>query len=430
MINKTDFLNLHSGGKKMIMILIFTIFFSLFANLTHADPIINNVSGSVNHNSSISLSGANFGSKSPAAPCLWDNGENDTHGGNVSINYPDAVRSFYDTIAMVWPHSGCADDYELNYRRHPFTNPYSGARPIPGPHDRSNNYLAAGAWGPEPVNYARDIAVGYYRGATGSPKWYAIWYVRHDENTWPTGCGGSGCNNVKVWDLENGDDYLGSSGHLYCACNGASCYADHSNSQCLGMNAIICGDNDCTNWTKSELGNWIHDEVVFRNNPAKLLETKFDNQSAGTKQFDKNCSGPMLGWDPKAFFVGGFNRYFDYGNGYTHGGMWRYFDDIYIDDTWSRVMLANNSNYANATILEPQIPSAWSHSSITVKVNLGALTGSTAYLFVFDSNNNRNSTGYPVTIGGGGGTTTTTIAADTTPPNPPTGLTIVTTTIP
>jgi hypothetical protein len=91
-------------------------------------------------------------------------------------------------------------------------------------------------------------------------------------------------------------------------------------------------------------------------------------------------------------------------------------DDIYFDLTWSRVMLCNNAAYDSATICEPQIPSAWVDGSATVKVNLGQLpdTG-TAYLFVFDADNNHNATGYSVTLGG---------ALDVTPPAAPSGLSV------
>jgi hypothetical protein len=81
----------------------------------------------------------------------------------------------------------------------------------------------------------------------------------------------------------------------------------------------------------------------------------------------------------------------------------RYYDDLYVDTTWSRVMLckidAVEKSYANATICEPQIPVTWASSSIDVTVNQGALPDGTAYLFVFDSDNNANSPGYPVTLG-------------------------------
>jgi len=92
------------------------------------------------------------------------------------------------------------------------------------------------------------------------------------------------------------------------------------------------------------------------------------------------------------------------GNGRTHPDAFRYFDDIYIDTTWSRVVLANNQDYDSATIVEPQIPSAWSGNSISATINLGAITDSTAYLFVFDADNNHNG-GYEIQVGGSGSST-------------------------
>lgn len=96
--------------------------------------------------------------------------------------------------------------------------------------------------------------------------------------------------------------------------------------------------------------------------------------------------------------------------------MYSYYDDVYMDWSLARVMLSNNQDYRLATIVEPQIPSVWSDGSIVVALNLGKLAdSSTAWLFVFDANNNRNEIGYPVTISGG---------SDITPPAQPTGLTV------
>ena len=71
-----------------------------------------------------------------------------------------------------------------------------------------------------------------------------------------------------------------------------------------------------------------------------------------------------------------------------------------MDITHARVMLGDNQDYSNCTIMEPQIPSAWSDSSITVTTNLGQLTEpALGYLFVFDADDNHNASGYPVSIG-------------------------------
>ena len=71
-----------------------------------------------------------------------------------------------------------------------------------------------------------------------------------------------------------------------------------------------------------------------------------------------------------------------------------------MDGTHARVMLGDNQDYSNCTIMEPQIPSAWSDTSITVTTNIGPLSEpALAYLFVFDSDDNHNAVGYPVSIG-------------------------------
>lgn len=78
-------------------------------------------------------------------------------------------------------------------------------------------------------------------------------------------------------------------------------------------------------------------------------------------------------------------------------GSWVYYDDIYMDDSWARVMIGNAPTFAASTQREIQIPSAWSDTSITVQLNQGALSGfDKAYLYVFDANGNVNSAGYPL----------------------------------
>jgi hypothetical protein len=85
----------------------------------------------------------------------------------------------------------------------------------------------------------------------------------------------------------------------------------------------------------------------------------------------------------------------------TDSNNWRYFADVYLDYTPARVVLANNSVLGQATIIEPQIPSAWTASSISVSVNLGKFaSGQTAYLFVFDSTGTASAAGFPITVGG------------------------------
>jgi hypothetical protein len=107
--------------------------------------------------------------------------------------------------------------------------------------------------------------------------------------------------------------------------------------------------------------------------------------------------------------IGGYTR------AYGSGNNWRYFADAYLDYTLARVVLANSPNLSTATVVEPQIPTNWSASSISVSVNLGKFTaGQTAYMFVVDSTGAASGTGMAVTVGG--------TASGSSPLPPPTNL--------
>lgn len=75
--------------------------------------------------------------------------------------------------------------------------------------------------------------------------------------------------------------------------------------------------------------------------------------------------------------------------GITAPGSWAvWYDDIYIDNTWARVMLGNSPTYSSCTFVAPQPPTAWSNNSVTVSLNLnGFPSGDTRYLFVIDDTN-------------------------------------------
>ncbi|MCU0970416.1 MAG: hypothetical protein MUF57_01150 [Gammaproteobacteria bacterium] len=93
-------------------------------------------------------------------------------------------------------------------------------------------------------------------------------------------------------------------------------------------------------------------------------------------------------------------------------GSWTRADTIYLDTTWSRVMLSTSSTWGTASsgpLYEVQIPTAWSDTSVTVEVQRGELSNGTVYLYVVDANNDANASGYAVTLADAGG-------GDTTPP--------------
>lgn len=74
-----------------------------------------------------------------------------------------------------------------------------------------------------------------------------------------------------------------------------------------------------------------------------------------------------------------------------------YVDDVYIDNTWARVIIGDQNTFDGSTHREIQIPSAWSDTSIAISINIGSFnTLNSAYLYVFDANGNVNASGYPL----------------------------------
>lgn len=96
-----------------------------------------------------------------------------------------------------------------------------------------------------------------------------------------------------------------------------------------------------------------------------------------------------------------------------------YVDDMFLDFTQARVEISKNSKWDETRQIhkEIQIPTAWSSSSITIKVNQGSFQkGETAYLYVIDENGNVNSQGYPIKFGG---TSTSSSSSSTSSSQPP-----------
>lgn len=98
---------------------------------------------------------------------------------------------------------------------------------------------------------------------------------------------------------------------------------------------------------------------------------------SGNRRFD--CTG-QNDWSPQGYrsiMVGG------YGRPYPDADNWDYMQDIYLDNSWCRVMLGNNTTLATSTVREPQIITSWADGSISFTVNAGAIADSaTAYLHV------------------------------------------------
>lgn len=368
----------------------------LFPALAMATPNSISVTGSLTHGSAKTITGLEFGTKSPAAPLIWDNCENGTVGSHSAVvgagtgAVRNDGRTGWDQSEPGGSNPPTDSDYEVQYR--------TSWASIPQAHSKSTKYLAGGHYEDCGVGGPCNLCYVGVSLASDYDRWFVMYYLRLPDE-W---------NDVPV----NGPNYkefrIGTAG-----CNesdACSCYYAHAsdpNSVFTGTANILL-DGNCSECSGGGWGDmlapnpalaWRHREMRAENIDG-YLSIKTANVEATGGPVDCDASetltsrGTIGNWN-----IGGYGRALLDG-GTTDNRMKRFWDDLYIDTTWSRVMLCNDETYEDATICEPQIPSAWSTTSITVTANLGALTGTKAYLFVFDSDNNANATGYEVTLGG------------------------------
>jgi hypothetical protein len=365
-----------------------TLLFTAGSASVVAAPVVTGISGKLDHKASVTILGTGFGTKGQAAPVVWD----DASGSDVLGKWD-----------LAWPNSNPA--YNLGYR--------APQRGISLPHNHITKYLA-GAHG-DSGNAGNGAAVMVWKNRTISsyPAYtYASWYQRADD-AWVFG----GDDNYKVFDFSHatgGYDlpynwYLEYNPRPTSRTSGASW---HILDDAFGQ-ALASLSGPISNWwsggaVNPMAGRWskVELQIKYSHNSdgyVKLWEN-------GVQQVNYSGTTDNYAGNVRSEGVGGYARQ------YGQPSNWRYFADVYLDYSPAHVVLANNAVLASATIIEPQIPSAWSASSITATVNLGQFeTGQTAYLIVVDSSGAPSAAGLPVTAGAGGSLAV---------PNAPPGVTV------
>src|SRR3989338_2160698 len=365
-----------------------------------APPSIASVSGTVSHGQNIVISGSNFGTKAQAAPYVWD----DASGNNIN-----------DLWDFAYPYTNDAA-FRIAYRAPSQVTKANGV--VGGaalPHSRNTRYIAGAHYnsGVLNANSALNVVAGKNNQESYTYTYISFYQMIDPDWTFITDCPprtADNCDhNFKEYDYAAGNGYMGNGPNLYFN-NG---YINNPTVQwgvnyVEGMSIIIYSVNTAlVNWYP-ETGmvfprvsvpgpkQWRKVEYVLKHNSADGFHQIYQNNRLIWEVFlDDDGLAPG---SRSESVIGGYVR--EAGNTELFKNNWRYYSDVYYDHSLARVMLANNQNYDSATIVEPQIPSAWSDGSITARVNLGRLPDSgTVYMFIFDQNNQRNATGYPVTLG-------------------------------
>lgn len=384
------------------MLLISTIL--MVPVICNAAPTVSGVSGVVQHDGTITITGSSFGTKSTAAPVAWDNLEDGACNTTATVGSWSSVNDLSISTA--------------NQR-----------------HARSR-YNAV-------VNFNKE-AWGNFTGGSDAPTWFVqYWfYLDNDFNfssnidnnlgnikifrMWSTG---SGLNNLRVQLLscytsdlvvEVVDQNHGGYGVGWSKSN----YAGPTIDQILGHSApseILGGDLGWRNYDNVDItkGTWHLFQFEFKESSLDNYDGVFRWWFDGKLIVDVRDVRTRTSAQPSSMRPAVVGWYNSHGNG-ADGNDHFYLDDAYIDNTWARVEIGNASTYNACTRREIQIPLAWANGSITVKVNQGAFSsGTTAYLYVVNSDGSVNTNGYPVMIGSGGSPT------DVTPPEQPNGISVI-----
>ena len=336
--------------------IIFSLIILMLPNFAWGAPSISGVSGTVSDGQSVTICGIDFGTKYPSEPYLWAPFEGSF---NPSIL---GVKNSWDA------------NENMVYTSNEGVGGTGGAK---ASNDSGIWTLAINSSGFNWNDYNQQIYIFRKKKLNFDP----------------------GSINWKVWrmwpnEFEQPD--------IYIATNNGCAYTEGVMESCKYF------DGDTFRGTTN---SWDSEEIIFKGNSSfgtadGILRLYSDGVSAGnlTNMQYKNGAGEM---------TSNYVVHFVKANATLGIGDRVWIDDVYVDTTWARVMIGNNSTWSSSTHKEPFIPSVWTDENITAIVNTGTfILGQSAYLYVVDENGEVNTNGFPVVID----------SSDAIVPNAPTGL--------
>lgn len=330
--------------------IVLSVVFASLCYTAHAAPAISSVSGTFGKGQTIRISGSGFGSKSPAAPYIWADFENGSNPSSLGqkTNW-DGVQS------LSWSTEGYA-----------------------------------GSHGMKASDGNGDWALRSDYSSWTSENQHVYIFKKQKANFLVT----SDTQNWKIWRMWPPNSQ-GNYPDLYIAAHNGRAYVED-----IGTESGYWGNFRTTST------NWTTEEIIFRASSAinlkdGLLTYRLDGQqlSSGSVLTRSSAAPAYMSQNYVVHQV------------LANAGMWSpawssnnrvWVDDVYVDTTWSRVMLGDAATFSSCRTLDIQIPQAWSDTGVTLVGNTDSFaSGARAYVYVFDKDNNVNAAGYPVTIGQG-----------------------------
>jgi hypothetical protein len=313
------------------------VFLTSFTLSLRAEPIITSVSGPVQNGSTVILAGSGFGTKTAAAPYIWDDVENG--------------------LSSKW---GSIGDLEVEAERR---TPFSSA----------SAYL----------NFTASRRDGFFTAPNNrvAPSWYvSYWFKANDNWDWGT--------TQERTDAQSGDNNFLSNIKVFRMWNPSSANTENLVAAYAGWeNRVVYNveNTDAASMVQTPVianargaitrGNWHHFQFAFAEN-SDLGESdgRFRMWFDGRQVADRSNLLTRQGSDQfKRPLIIGFDSV--WGPNTSRGESDDapndfYIDDVYVDTTWQRVELANAPIYGDATVRELQ-PSLqdWSSNRVTFALN-------------------------------------------------------------
>lgn len=322
--------------------------------------------GNLTHGSPFTVTGSGFGSKATAAPLIWDNCSS-ADGTLPTATYWDGC----------WPTSAPTSSCNMQYRP-------SGVLGISPPHANTGGYLTGAHEDSTSHLTGLNVAIWIdYTKANGDYLYFS-WYNFVNPGWVFTGGTFPEDGNFKIFGYSVQGSIYESPNNWYISQwdgLGRGLYSatdpDYStiiNDDSGGSGLTQTGGETWQGAMINPLaGAWVKQEVQIKIDPTSGRLEMWENNGRNVDYTGRTDNYPGSG---RSIGLGGFARSSNNANNR------RYFADIYVDNSFRRLVLANNATYASATIVEPQPCTAWADGSITATCNKGALSAGAVYPFV------------------------------------------------
>jgi len=153
-----------------------------------------------------------------------------------------------------------------------------------------------------------------------------------------------------------------------------------------------------------ESSKWITDEWEYRSGSVGVADGVLNYTRGGRSAYPRSSRFTMK---TSAHTEGYSLLFFDQiSNNQLSPGKYLYFDSIYVDDTWQRVVISDEATWQSVVWKdggverkrEVQLPLTWSDTSIQIQFRQGSLTDlSKAFVYIIGADGNPvNLTGFPL----------------------------------